>query len=231
MKDPGFVPGIIGWVIGFFMAYIIEQINIVGSFPEQLKALKIQRGNYAKVLRENPTPPTDLEEWEKLSRKISEMVKSGSAVFRFSFISRYWMCKKITSLIKDIEMHQSLLLLRIGVAAAGKKQTAVEGEVHVSIPPVAKKEVSKNRMDAAVTDSWNVAVDEHLHSSNVDLLRCAWTQDAPSLGRPPPSMSPTVNKTKHPHNIRTQVRPPAADLPSTHRPTDTTRFLKHTVPF
>lgn len=114
MKDPGFVPGIIGWVIGFFMAYIIEQINIVGSFPEQLKALKIQRGNYAKVLRENPTHPTDLEEWEKLSRKISEMLKSGSAVFRFSFIYRYWMCKKITSLIKDIEMHQSLLLLRIG---------------------------------------------------------------------------------------------------------------------
>lgn len=63
------------------MAYIIEQINIVGSFPEQLKALKIQRGNYAKVLRENPTHPTDLEEWEKLSRKISEMLNRGAQYF------------------------------------------------------------------------------------------------------------------------------------------------------
>lgn len=198
MQDPGFRSGLIAWAIGFFMACVIEQIKIVFSFPEKLKTLTNQQGIYGTLWEEyqkyhTADPDLDLE---KRFPEISKMVKSASAVHCFNFISRYWMCKKIPSLIKDIEMLQSLLSLRIGVAAAGKTQMTVGGQVHLSMPPVEKKEVSKNRMDAAllvpakaegvfmdaaVMHSWNVDVEAPAHSSNVNLLGCALTHDAPPL--------------------------------------------------
>lgn len=88
MEDPGFLSGLIGWVIGFAMGIIVEQIKIVLSFPEQLEKLKNQE-NYASFCGHISTCSPKLK---NLLEKVSPTVESGGAVRRFNIISRYVMC-------------------------------------------------------------------------------------------------------------------------------------------
>lgn len=140
MEDPGFLSGLIGWVIGFAMGIIVEQIKIVLSFPEQLEKLKNQE-NYASFCGHNSTCSPKLK---NLLEKVSPTVESGGAVRRFNIISRYVLCKRMTTLISEIEKNQPLLFYHIGAAASWKKHTEAVGEVPGSMPTLERNVVPIN---------------------------------------------------------------------------------------
>lgn len=138
MEDPGFLSGLIGWVIGFAMGLIVEQIKIALSFPEQLQKLEKMGENYASLCAHNSVCPRDLR---KILQEVSEMVKSGQAVLPFDFISRYVMCRKMSTLISEVDKMMTLYILIEAVRSWMKQALAKDnisaeenGEFHVSLP-------------------------------------------------------------------------------------------------
>lgn len=147
--DPGFLPGLIGVIIGYTFRVVLQRITIVCSFPKQLESLQ----DHVTYHEKQKFPRSD--NWafvrlDELLRNASEMVENGRNVPWFHVFSRYRMSKNMTKLISDIETHLKFWVAFNPICLAQPVEKMPVEEHVGSALRVATKEKMVAPLDAAV---------------------------------------------------------------------------------